>query len=465
MAGDLKGSYQEVSKHNLFNLDAITRMWHQDDGVFKRKDELCIASCDNTYRVKKSPEEISTLFNKLASGADFIQIGNKCVRAKSIQSARYDGKRLRYHTTGIEHKVKMPQDDAEEILTKLERQDRFEYIKDSLVNMNKVVHMQYPEGFFSSGCLNVLLMGGKKLDLFMSKSEAKAIMDKALEKTQFGRVCDDVANIAVAGSVHMLRKKVEIEYPFTSCKVKIGTNKEAAMEPFSKEKGFVPLDEDKYNPSMISRAWRRAGWGLRAPLFHFNIRSGQNDIYAEPEKSNIALGEFARHKDYVGIGKRLVNIRSIGFAAYDGKELKYSQGADLNSKEMSEREARTIMEKISSNERMMDINGIAVNIPFATGFRFDEGDVECLVGGRKFTFEATEGEAQQLFEKISEFDLARASELSEVSSGGVDREVDDYAWDPDLIEEVHRMIRASEDDEGEGMALLALGAAVTLNND
>jgi hypothetical protein len=438
---ELSGQYYSASDNELINLATVTKLWHEDVGLFSTKDKLYYTSCGEDYSVDKSPDQIKELFNNLSVDSAYIQIGEKLLNTKSIQMANYDGKRLYYQLAGDEFSLKLDKNEAEEILAKLEDQKRFQRIKDHVVNMNKVVNIWFAKGgWLSNDRLKLNFIGQSDLSIDMSSTEAASAQNDACARPQFKKIGGETVNIALAGNVWEKDGTLHIKYPGTSCQIDLGSSASMALEHFNHNSGYVSVTSEKVNPKITSKLWYTEKGLLSSPRFRFKVLDDELSVVADPSRSKAVMSALDKDEDYVRIGKKLININSVGKASYDGKRLEYTQGASSYTVKMAADTASKALERIIKHEKFLDIEGTAINAQFASHFNYESGKLRCKLGREEESFKVPADKAASILGMVKELGLKKEAQLNKIRKGLASSEEEGVAWDPDLLAEIYEEI-------------------------
>lgn len=440
---EINGQYYSPDENSIINLATVTKLWHQDDGLFSTKDRLYFTSAGEDSYTEKSPDEIKDLFNRMADDGSFIQIGKKLINTKSIQSARIEGKYLYYQLAGDEEYEKMTADEARPILDKLSQQKRFYRVdEDHVVNMNKVVNLWFkPGGFMSNDRLRINFMGQSDMTIDMPQSEARRVMSDAERRPQFKRIGNETVNIAVAGNIWADGDTLHIKYPGTSCTIDMERPADIGLSYFDAKAGYISVGDERVNPKITSEGYYSEGFWWFKPKFHFNILSDSVSMVSETRQSEAAFQKLAAMDDYVQIDDKVVNINSIGKANYDGKHLNYTQGPDENYERVSADEAEAIMNKIFRHEKFVEIDSEAVNAQFAARMEYDGKKMTCVLGRDEHSFKISQSEAQSILDKVKGLGIKKQADLDAIKSSPRSADdADDDVFDPDLLAEIYEEI-------------------------
>ncbi|MED5422989.1 MAG: hypothetical protein VX740_06080 [Pseudomonadota bacterium] len=441
MTTEINGQYYSPEENDVINLATVTKLWHADDGIFSKSDKLYFTSCGEDYDVKKSPEEISALFNKLSNTGAYIEIGDKLYNTKSIQSAYFEDGKLYFQVAGDEESSKMSEGDAEKILSKLLEQKRFQRIDNHIVNMNKVVNIWFEKGgWFSNDRLKINFMGQASAYINMSERDAERAQQETLKRPQFKRVGGEVINVAIAGNVWKKDNALHIQYPGTSCKIELRPNDHNVLDLFTPKAGYTSIGGEKVNSKITSCAWRTEGGLFSKPRFKFNILSDTFGVTAKPELSEMAMANFAEDADYIYIGEGLINMNAIGHAYYDGKELHFSMGTDDHSQKMDKAEADKTMAALYAHEKFTKIEEHAVNIQFASRLKYNNDKLSYTLGRDEYTHEISAEDAKSILNKVKELGQEKERHLAELRANYLHDDNEETAWDSDLLAEIYEEI-------------------------
>ena len=155
----------------LLNPNLLTSASSKKGGFFSRP-KLTFQIASSGYYIKGETPKIDALLAELEQRDDYIRIDDQRININSISLAYYHGNKFHYAQGADEHSVKMPYDEAKQLLDKINKQSQFLNID------GKIISAQFATSFkFYDDALNIEI-GTNSHRFEMSKEKAYEMIEK-----------------------------------------------------------------------------------------------------------------------------------------------------------------------------------------------------------------------------------------------------------------------------------------------
>ena len=465
----IHGNILQTSPTDIINLDRTARL------VYNNAEQKLVAESYGTNKsVRLNGLDAHKVLTKLEQDGAFVEIPSSTTSTSRLFSTKalhyitydHDKEKMVFFISGKKHKIKVSQEDANQVLKTVAKNTHFQSIGNALVNINKVTTLSFgkpkekkldvynldfdpsihddkeisTQKTLKRQKVTVTFMGGNKLSQHVSAIFADELKDEISQKySQFTQISGNLYNRVLAGNVWLKNKlsftgtrDLMIHYPGAHHDIEItlpSSQADKAIESFEGHVPFFSIENDKMNPMVSSRVHLRKPkfWvehkglrnifdhylGLSRPSVSFNVASHDVGCHQSMGKLQEFMLELSGEPYMVRIGGELLNIHSVAALRYDKttQTLSYKQGQIQEAIAMSPDEAALVISDITTNNpQFIQMKQTLINADFVGQANYvsrattgEMGYLNILLGNETLKITMLEEHAKSFLGKISSY--------------------------------------------------------------